>query len=86
MEYLNEYITLFEENPGLIVFLLVWTTAWKGVALWKAGRKNSLPWFLALFLVNTLGVLPILYIFIFSNLGKGKMSDKPEKKSDSKKD
>ena len=51
----------------LLIFLAVaWSMAWKGVALWKAGRNGHLVWFIVLFIFNTLGILPIIYIFAFS--------------------
>jgi len=49
-----------------ISLLVVWEAAWKGVALWKAGRNAHLVWFICLFIFNTLGILPIVYIFAFS--------------------
>lgn len=48
----------------LLLFLIIWSLIWKGVALWHAARNNSLPWFIILLLVNTLGILEILYIFL----------------------
>lgn len=45
------------------VLLIAWTLAWKGWALWKAGRLNHKVWFIVLLLVNTLGILEIIYIF-----------------------
>lgn len=51
----------------------LWTLPWKGVALWKAARKSDKWWFIALLVINTLAILEILYIFIFSkrkSLGK----------------
>ena len=56
----------FAENSWIVALAVVWTLPWKGVALWKAARAGSLKWFIALLVVNTLGVLEILYIFIFS--------------------
>ena len=51
----------------LVVSLaVVWSMAWKGVALWRAGRNAHLVWFIVLFIFNTLGILPIIYIFAFS--------------------
>ncbi len=43
-----------------------WTIPWKGVALWKAARREDRWWFVALLVVNTLGILEMLYIFIWS--------------------
>jgi len=50
----------------VISLAVVWSMAWKGVALWRAGRNSHLVWFIVLFIVNTLGILPIIYIFAFS--------------------
>jgi len=49
--------------------MLAWTMPWKGVALWKAARNQHKYWFIALLVVNTVGILEILYIFIFSKRG-----------------
>ena len=48
-----------------LIPLLLWSLFWKGWALWRAAKNDSLPWFVVLLLVNTLGVLDIVYIFIF---------------------
>jgi hypothetical protein len=50
----------------IIPLAVVWEAAWKGVALWRAGRSANLVWFICLFIFNTLGILPIIYIFAFS--------------------
>ncbi len=50
----------------IIPLAVVWEAAWKGVALWRAGRNAHLVWFIALFIFNTVGILPITYIFAFS--------------------
>ena len=57
----------------LMAVILVWTIIWKGLALWKSARKTHKIWFIILLIVNTLGILEILYIFVFSKMsGKGK--------------
>ncbi|OGL86098.1 hypothetical protein A3I40_01885 [Candidatus Uhrbacteria bacterium RIFCSPLOWO2_02_FULL_48_12] len=45
--------------------LLVWSLAWKGIALWHAARRGEVYWFVALFIVNTVGILEILYLYAF---------------------
>ena len=45
-----------------IIALLVWELIWKGIALWKAGRNDQPAWFVILLLLNTAGILPILYL------------------------
>lgn len=46
----------------------VWSMIWKGFAWWKAARKGQVFWFVIFFLVHTLGILEILYIFLFSDM------------------
>ena len=50
---------------GLIPFILiaaVWTLIIKGYALWHAARNGQKWWFIALLVVNTLGILEIIYL------------------------
>lgn len=54
------------QNSWLIILLVLWTLPWKGVALWKSARNSDKWWFIALLIINTLGILEILYIYIFS--------------------
>ena len=50
----------------LIVIAAIWSAVWKGIALWRAGKNSHLGWFIAMFIVNSLGILEIIYIFGFS--------------------
>jgi hypothetical protein len=50
----------------LFLALLVWSLYWKGLALWKAARAGHRGWFVALVVINTIGILDILYLYIFS--------------------
>ena len=56
------------ENPLVIWLALIWIIPWKGIALWRAAKLDHKWWFIALLVVNTLAVLEILYIFIFSKI------------------
>ncbi|OGL62680.1 hypothetical protein A3C09_02785 [Candidatus Uhrbacteria bacterium RIFCSPHIGHO2_02_FULL_47_44] len=51
-----------------IAALTLWSLPWKGVALWKAAQKKDVYWFVALLVINTVGILEILYIFVFSKI------------------
>ncbi len=57
-------------SPFLIWFLIylavIWTLIWKGLALWRAARTNQPIWFIVFLIFNTLGILEILYLYIFS--------------------
>lgn len=60
----------------LLFPLLAWSFFWKGWALWKAAKNDSKPWFIALLLINTVGILDILYIYVFGNGKEVKKSSK----------
>ncbi|MFE4952119.1 DUF5652 family protein [Leifsonia sp. NPDC056665] len=47
----------------LVVAVVAWSLAWKGASLWRAARNGSKPWFVALLLSNTLGLLDAVYLF-----------------------
>ena len=51
---------------GGLGLLLIWSLVWKGMALWKAARNDQRYWFVALLIINTGGILEILYLFIFA--------------------
>jgi len=53
------------ENQWVIFLIVAWTLLWKGMALWRAAKNDHKLWFIGLLVFNTLGILPILYIFIF---------------------
>lgn len=50
-----------------IIFLVVsvWTLAIKGYALWHAARNEQKWWFIALLIVNTFGILEVVYLLFF---------------------
>ena len=52
---------------GILLFVVVvWSIVWKGLALWKSARASSKVWFVVFLIVNTLGILEILYLYVFS--------------------
>jgi hypothetical protein len=50
---------------GGIGFVAMWDLAWKGMALWRAARRKEQWWFIALLLINSMGLLPIAYLLIW---------------------
>jgi hypothetical protein len=50
----------------LLAFLLAWEMVWKWIALFKAWKKWDVRRFLCLFIFNTCGILPIIYLLIDS--------------------
>ncbi|MSR73366.1 hypothetical protein EXS61_02065 [Candidatus Parcubacteria bacterium] len=57
-------VQIFLENhPLLAVALMAWSLIWKGFALWKAGRLSHKKWFVFILVLNTLGILDIIYLY-----------------------
>lgn len=57
---------------GPLILAVIWTTIWKGIGMWKAARNGSKVWFIVLLVINTLGILDILYIYVFSKMESAK--------------
>lgn len=53
--------------PILPLFFL-WSVLWKGLALWHSGRRGQVWWFVIFLVVNTLGILEIIYLFAVAKL------------------
>jgi hypothetical protein len=51
----------------VITIAAIWDAVWKLIAMWKAARNNHLAWFICIFIFNTIGILPIIYILINKN-------------------
>lgn len=65
---MEQFIT--NNQSWLIPLVALWVLPWKGISLWKAAKHNDQKWFIALLLINTLGILEILYIYVFSKKKK----------------
>lgn len=84
--YLSTIATQLGMSVGLLAIVIVWTLTWKLIALWKSARNNQPAWFVVLGLVNTMGILEILYIFVFHKLGiKEKLIEQVKPKAAKKK-
>ena len=56
---------MFASLFALILVIAMRDIVWKAIALWKSGRNNQVVWFVCLFIFNTAGILPILYLLFF---------------------
>jgi methionyl-tRNA synthetase len=69
--YANQGVGVPGFMYALLPFMLVvglWTVFWKGLALWHAGRRGDVAWFLAILVINLLGILEIVYLFGIAKL------------------
>lgn len=54
--------------PTWVIFLIyLWSVVWKGLSLWRASQLKQRNWFIGILLLNSLGILEILYLFFFAN-------------------
>lgn len=60
----------FLQNQTLLLLIVLWSLPWKGYALWRAAGRRDKWWFVVMLIANTVGILEILYIFIFSHRGE----------------
>jgi len=55
--------SFFDAHPALLIAILVWSLFWKGFALWKAAQLSQKVWFVIILIVNTAGILEIIYLY-----------------------
>lgn len=58
-------INFSHTDIALIAILVIWELIWKAIALWKSARNDQIGWFVVLAILNSLGILPIIYILFF---------------------
>lgn len=62
-------------GPVLVLFVL-WSLFWKGFSLWHSGRRAQPWWFVILLIVNTVGILDIIYIFAVAKVKPSELFSK----------
>jgi hypothetical protein len=58
-------------NFSLLILVALWSLFWKGLALWHAARRGEAGWFVAILIINTLGLLEIIYLFAVAKVRGG---------------
>ena len=53
-------------SPIITYLIVIWSIILKGLALWRAARYGQLNWFVAILVLQTLGILEIVYLFKFA--------------------
>ncbi len=53
-------------HPVVFIIFIVWTLFWKGLALWKAARLSHTRWFIIILVLNTIGILDIIYLYFIA--------------------
>lgn len=53
-------------SPIALYVVFIWALIWKGLALWRAAKNSQRNWFVVILVLNTIGVLEIVYLFRFA--------------------
>ncbi len=63
---MNNNVAIYEfiTSPWIVI-LIVAELVMKGIALWKCGRNNQPIWYLVILIINSAGVLPLIYLLAF---------------------
>ena len=54
--------------PAALILIIAWNLVWKGFALWHAAKRGEKWWFIILLVLNTVGVLEIIYLFFVAKV------------------
>lgn len=63
---MNGLYGLTQIPPAILFVIFLWTLLWKGMALWKAAKLDQRNWFIVMLIVNTVGILEIVFLFFFA--------------------
>ena len=59
-----------------LIFLFIvqiWDLFWKGFGLWKSSKNNHPYWFILILVLNTVGILPLIYLGWFDKSKENKL-------------
>jgi len=71
-----------DAHPLVVVIVMAWSLIWKGLALWQSGGRRERNWFIILLILNTLGILEIIYLFFVLPRRRGALVPTPESESE----
>ena len=71
MNYYDNMVEINQSFPTWVIILVfalvVLEITLKAIALWRAARNQSKGWFIVLLLINTAGILPLIYLLASKN-------------------
>lgn len=60
----SNIFTTYPHLATTILILVVIDLVLKGFALWRAARNKHRAWFIAVLVINSVGVLPLIYLLM----------------------
>jgi hypothetical protein len=68
-----------------LLLITLWSLFWKGFGLWHSAKNQQKGWFIAILILNTMGLLPILYlIWIKPKRKRNRLTDEKDKEEKGK--
>jgi len=52
-----------------LLVLVCWSIFWKGLGLWHSAQRGQPWWFFFILILNTAGILEIIYLFFIAKVG-----------------
>lgn len=49
-----------------IWLLVAWDLVWRGLGMWRAAKENKKYWFVAILVINSVGIVPLVYLIFFA--------------------
>jgi hypothetical protein len=69
-QFLNISAPVWIPAAGFMLLLVVlWSIFWKGLALWHSAQRGQKWWFVIMLVINTAGILEIIYLFAVAKTG-----------------
>ena len=62
MDKFQQLQEIFPYFLPFLIILILWELVWKLIAMWKSAKNNHLVWFICIGIINSIGILPIVYI------------------------
>lgn len=50
----------------LIAVITIWSTILKGAGLWRAANLKQRNWFIVMLIINSVGIIELIYLFRFA--------------------
>lgn len=54
----------------MLVLLVLADVILRGMGMWRAAKKGQQGWFVAMLVINSVGILPVVYMLFFEKKGK----------------
>lgn len=58
--------------PFFLATVALWDLVWRGLGLWRSAKQKQKYWFIAILILSTAGILPIIYLAFFQKEKRAK--------------